>query len=398
MIYLDHASTSRPKPAEVIEEISSYLREIGASPGRGGYALAHSAYELLQGVRAKLAALLNVQKIDQISFTHNATHAINIVLKGLLKEKDHVIISNFEHNSVLRPLHKLSNEGRISYSVWHSDLDGYFEPEALERLIRPNTKLIVLNHASNVLGVLSPVREVGRIANRANIPILVDVAQTAGLFPVDFGDFADYIAGTGHKSLLGPPGVGFLYVKNPDTLDTLYEGGSGEHSLSPFHPEIAPDKFEAGTANYVGIAGLKGSLSFLESYGQDRMRQEVMDLTARAIDCIRQVPGAMLYGTQSMEHKVPLLSFNIKGSFAGEIGYALNQHGISVRCGLHCAPLMHKTLGTIPQGTVRLSLGHRNTIAEIERFCDLLTHLTQKDRCSGSKREDEMQRKIRSPT
>ncbi len=378
MIYLDHASTSRPKPSEVLQEMSFYLDQIGASPSRGGYDLAEAAYRLVQQVREKLADLLDVKEPDQISFTHNGTHAINIVLKGFLKEGDHVIISNFEHNAVVRPLHKLSLENKVAYSIWNSNTLGYFQLDELESLIRPNTKLIVLNHASNVLGVLSPIKEAAEIAKRHNVSLLVDVAQTAGLFPVDFGQSADYIAGTGHKSLLGPPGMGFLYAKNPDTLSTLYEGGSGRHSLSLFHPEAAPDKFESGTLNYVGISGLKGSLSYLENYGQAYMREKVLGLTGQAMELIRELPEVTLYGTQHLKDKVPLLSFNMKGFFANELGYALNQRGIAVRCGLHCAPLIHRTLGTVPQGTVRVSLGHQNTLEEIQLLCKELKEIKMK--------------------
>ncbi len=375
MIYFDHASTSRPKPLEVLEEIAAYMQTIGTSPGRGSYALADAAHELIQEVRSKLAHLVNAENPNQISFTHNATHAINIVLKGFLKQGDHVIISGFEHNAVVRPLHKLSSDGKITYDVWHPNTDGFFDLSLLEQMIRPNTALIVLNHASNVLGVLSPVKEVGVLAHRLGIALLVDVAQTAGIFSVDFANYANYIAGTGHKSLLGPPGVGFLYVKDADTLSTLYEGGSGLHSLSLFHPEIGPDKFESGTLNYMGIAGLKGSLSYIEKYGMDKLRQNIMLLTEQAICLLQKVPGLTLYGTQSLDHKVPLLSFTMKDFFANEIGYLLNQQAIAVRCGLHCAPLIHRRLGTLPQGTVRLSLGHQNTYEEINHFCDLLKGL-----------------------
>ncbi|MBY0529423.1 MAG: aminotransferase class V-fold PLP-dependent enzyme [Rhabdochlamydiaceae bacterium] len=265
----------------------------------------------------------------------------------------------------------------MTYSIWNSNSKGLFDLAELEQLIQTNTKLIALNHASNVLGVLSPVRSVGCIAKRHGISLLIDVAQTAGLFPVNFGDFADYIAGTGHKSLLGPPGVGFLYVKNPDTLSTLHEGGSGQHSLSPFHPEEAPDKFESGTLNYVGIAGLKGALCYIENYGQELLRKKVMQLTEQAMKLLSELPGITIYGTQEMEHKVPLLSFNCKGYFANEIGYLLNQHEIFVRCGLHCAPLIHRSVGTLPHGTVRVSLGHHNTLEEIHQLCDILHSLGQ---------------------
>lgn len=378
LIYFDHASTSRPKPPEVMQEISSFLETIGASPGRGGYFLAEAAETVVAEVRGKLAAMLQAEHADQIAFTHNGTHAINIVLKGLLQKGDHVIISNFEHNAALRPLHSLFMQRGITYSVWSANGEGFFDLQALKQSVQENTKLLVLNHASNVLGVLSPVKEVGAIAQSRKIPLLIDVAQTAGMFPVDFAACADYIAGTCHKSLLGPSGVGFLYVKDPDTLSPLYEGGSGQHSLSLFHPEISPDKFESGTLNYMGIAGLKGGLSYLETHGQHSIRKKAMGLTQEAIRMLQELPEVTLYGTQSIEHKVPLLSFNLRGFFASEVGYLLNAQGICVRSGLHCAPLMHKSLGTLPQGTVRLSFGHQNTMEEVNQLVAALKKITGK--------------------
>jgi len=220
-IYFDHASTSGCKPESVSDEIAHYLRKIGASPGRGGYESELRAYSLVNDVRGQLAAMLGAARKEQVAFTYNATHAINIVLKGLLKENDHVIISSFEHNAVYRPLFKLFKENNVTFDIWKCDASGAFNIEELKKLIQPNTRLIALNHASNVIGVRSPVEEVGKIARDSNVRLLIDVSQTAGLFPVNFGGFADYIAGTGHKSLMGPSVIGYLYVKDGDTLSTL---------------------------------------------------------------------------------------------------------------------------------------------------------------------------------
>jgi cysteine desulfurase family protein len=378
-IYFDHASTSGSKPDEVLQEITAYLRGIGTSPGRGGYRLEQRAYHLISDVRAQLADMVGAKQKEQIAFTYNATHAINIVLKGLLKEGDHVIISSFEHNAVYRPLYKLSKEKGVIYDVWECDSLGQFNREDLKKLIRPNTRLIALNHASNVLGVLSPVEETGRLAKSLNIPLLVDVSQTAGLFPVSFGDFADYIAGTGHKSLLGPSGIGYFYARDSESLHTLYEGGSGINSLSPYHPEKIPDKFEAGTINYLGIAGLKGSLSYLKAYSQERMRNELMQLTEYTLKQLKEIPGINIYGPKSVDRKVPLLSMNLEGYFANETAHFLHQAGFCVRAGLQCAPLVHRALGTLPQGTVRISLGHTNTLDEIDQLCNTLKNIRKQN-------------------
>lgn len=372
LIYFDHASTSGCKPQTVTEEIKNYLSQVIASPGRGGYELEARAFDLVSSVRDRLAAMLGAEKKEQVVFTHNATHAINIILKGLLRKNDHVIISSFEHNAVYRPIYKLYQEIGVAFDIWQCNELGDFDIEDLKRLIRPKTKLIALNHASNVLGVFSPVIEAGTLARDYKIPFMIDVSQTAGLFPVNFGSIADYIVGTGHKSLLGPPGVGYFYVKNPDTLSTLYEGGSGVNSQSPYHPEKIPDKFEAGTINYLGIAGLKGSLDYISTYSQDLLSQEVMDLTRYAQNLLESVPNIRIYGTRDITRKVPILSFNIEGLFGGETAHFLHQNGICVRGGLHCAPLVHQAIGTFSKGAVRVSFGHSNTKQQIDQLCNLL--------------------------
>lgn len=382
-IYFDHASTSGSKPAQVSLEIAEYLKTISASPGRGGYASEKKAFQLISNVREQIAEMTGARQKEQLSFTYNATHAINIILKGLLKEGDHVIISSFEHNAVYRPLYRLSKENGITFDIWESDPLGEFNIENLEQLIRPNTRLIAINHASNVLGVISPVEKVGQVAQKLNIPLLVDVSQTAGLFPVSFGEFADYIAGTGHKSLLGPSGVGFLYVKDSESLTTLYEGGSGINSLSPYQPETIPDKFEAGTINYLGIAGLKGSLDYLRDFSQERMRNELLQLTNYALEQLTTVPGLTIYGPKSADTKVPLISINVEGYFASETAHLLHQEGVCVRGGLQCAPLTHRVIGTLPQGTVRLSFGHTNTPNEIDRLCSILSKITKTNATKG---------------
>lgn len=374
-IYFDNASTSHPKPENLSRHLLNYIHQIGASPGRGTYGSAQKAYDLVEDVRQKLAMLLNVQKSSHIIFTHNATHSANIVLKGLLKEGDHAIISNFEHNAVYRPLHRLKSENRILYDVWESDLTGDFDLKKLESLIRPETKLIAINHASNVLGVLSPVKKIAEAIQGRKIALLVDVAQTAGLIHTDFGNIADYIIGTGHKSLLGPSGLGFMYVKDGDTLSTLYEGGSGNMSSSPYQPETLPHKFEAGTCNYLGIAGLKGSLEYLEHFGMEKMRKQLLEYTQKAIGIMKSINGITVYGPENVENKVPLISFNIDGMFPNEVAHALQEKLICVRSGIHCAPLMHKTLKTLPHGTVRLSFGHLNTESELERLKECLLEL-----------------------
>jgi len=374
-IYFDHASTSGHKPREVVQAMEYYLTHIAASPGRGGYPLQDDAYRLVSSVREQLAMMLAADKKERIIFTHNATHSMNIVLKGLLQEGDHVVISNFEHNCILRPLHRLSRENNVAYDGWEADFQGNFDLNNLEALIKPETKLIVLNHASNVIGSTSPVDEMLAIAEKHQIATLLDVSQTAGILPVGFADRADYIAGTGHKSLLGPTGIGFLYVKNSRSLSTLYEGGSGKNSKSPYQPETMPDKFEAGTMNFIGVAGLKGALDYINTIGISAIYQKVSHLTSYAIEGLKQIPGIEIYGNYLSEIRAPVVSFNLQGLFAGELAYELAADSICVRAGLHCAPLIHQSIGTDPYGTVRVSFGHKNTESEINQLIESINRI-----------------------
>lgn len=383
-IYFDHASTSHPKPLEVVEGISYYLNHIGASPGRGEYALSNDAENLIYEARKALAEEYSISDPKHIFFTYNATHALNIILKGFLRAGDHVVITNFEHNAVVRPLHKLANEKSISYTVFSSDTEGMFNVQEIENSILPQTKLIVANHASNVIGVISPIEQISRFANSKGIPLLVDVSQTAGSLPLDVTSCSvDFIAGTGHKGLLGPSGVGFFYAKNPDLIDTLYEGGGGVNSASKFHPQSIPMKFEAGTLNYLGIVGLLHSMRYIRKHGRHALFKLSMELTQKALVYLKEIPGILVYGSQNIESKIPVISFNVTGLYAAETAYLLDQKGICVRGGLQCAPLIHQTLKTFPQGTVRMSFGHQNTIGELEQMIENLAEIVQfsKERC-----------------
>lgn len=366
MIYFDSASTSYPKPEVVIEAMQRYCVEIGASPGRGGYPAQTQGAALVDSCREKLARMTGARRAKEVAFTHNATHAINIVLKGYLRSGDHVIISAFEHNAVVRPLERLKRDCGIEYDVWGKE----YCFEELKKLVTPQTKLICLNHASNVFGTLAPAEEVAAFCRQKELSLLLDVSQTAGLFPINID--ADFIAGTGHKCLLGPPGVGFLAVKDSDMLTTLYEGGSGPNSASAFHPESMPDKFEAGTLNYLGIAGLSAALDYLETLVEPRNR--LLELTQKAHRLLSSLPEITVYGPER-ENKVPLLSFNVEGQHPVEVAHALESSGFCLRAGLHCAPLAHKSFGTYPHGTLRLSFGRQNSFEEVEKLAENLLTL-----------------------
>lgn len=378
MIYFDHASTSHPKPLEILQGMALYLSEIGASPGRGEYSLSNKGEEIVQQTREALALEFSIKHPKQIFFTLNATHALNILIKGFLKPGDHVLISNFEHNAVLRPLHKLEQEGKITYSVFHSDEQGIFDLSLLEKSLQPNTKLLIANHASNVIGVLSPIEKFGEFAKKNGIHFLVDVSQTAGLIPLNIEKInVDFIAGTGHKNLLGPSGVGFFYAKNPDLVDTLYEGGSGVNSASKVHPHSLPVKFEAGTLNYLGIVGLLYSLRYLNDFGKEIILEKMKELTQYALQGLKQIPGIQIYGTQDIEQKIPVISFNLSKFFPGEVMHLLSEKGICIRGGLQCSPLIHHTIKTFPQGTIRMSFGHNNSFEELDHTFNVLKELVR---------------------
>lgn len=366
MIYLDQASTSHPKPAAVLKGISNYFRKIGVNPHRSLGRLAAKAEAIIEETRSRLAALFNIADCDHIAFTQNATHAINIVLKGALQKGDHVLISNFEHNAVLRPLQKMKESLNVSFDIFESCRDGLFDLAAISRLITPRTRLVICNHASNVLGVISPIEEIGKLAKKHNLLFLVDAAQTAGLVDIDVEKaHIDFLAGTAHKSLLGPSGVGFLYIRNPDIVSTFTEGGSGFHSASVHQPNAMPHKFEAGTLNYLGIAGFLEALKHLERCKEKRQRESA--LLSLLLQELKNIPGLILYGTRDIGKKIPLISINLLNFYPQELANLLEErYSLITRPGLHCAPLIHKTLATYPTGTLRISLSQSNTADEIK--------------------------------
>lgn len=379
-VYLDNASTSHPKPDAVWEIIREYIQHIGASPGRSGSHLARRAEELVKDCRRQLATLLGAQDADNIVFTVNATHALNTIIKGVLKQGDHVIYSSFEHNSVIRPIEKLKRAGLITSTVIECDTKGDFTISDFESAITANTRLLVINHASNVIGMLTPIEEIICIAHKHKVLVLVDASQTTGFIDIDVAKLdVDFLAFTGHKSLLGPSGTGGFYAKDPYSVDTLMEGGSGSNSQSPIQPGILPDKFEAGTVNYLGLAGLGASLQYLSTQGFQKVRAQELSLLAYLLEQLPTVPGITIYGSRDVSRKVPVVSFNLAGIPANEVSAALDDDfKIVTRPGLQCAPLVHKSIGTFPTGTVRVSLGIHNTSSDIDYLVSALRTISQK--------------------
>jgi len=353
--------------------IKKYLNEIRVNPGRGFGTLAKYATHLIEDTRAELGVLLGISTPDNISFTYNATHALNIALQGSLSAGDHVIISNFEHNSVIRPLSHLKKTRHIEFDILSADTQGFFDLKGLESLINPKTKLIVFSHASNVLGVITPIKQIGELAKKHGILFCVDCAQTAGIVDIEAEkDGIDILAGTCHKGLLGPSGVGFLYVRDQKNVASLFQGGGGYNSASDLHPELGPHKYEAGTINYLGIAGLRGSLEEVVK-NKKIYHEHEKELLADLLSRISEMPFIKLYGTQLLQYKVPLVSFNVHNFSAQEVcSYLEDSHGIITRGGLHCSPLIHKAMNTAAYGSVRISLGPYNTLKDIKAFIKAL--------------------------
>lgn len=370
LIYLDNAATSWPKPLEVRQAMARFMEEAGGNPGRSGHLLSIEAARIIYEAREALSILFNIKDPSRIIFTLNATESINLALKGLLKPGDHVVTSSMEHNSVMRPLRDLEKKG-IAIRVIPCTREGRLDPGEVERGVRSNTKMIVLNHASNVTGTLLPIKEVGWIARKYHLLFLVDAAQTAGAYPIHMEeDGVDFLAFTGHKSLYGPQGTGGLVIGeqvNEKEIAPLKQGGTGSRSEFEEQPDFLPDRFESGTPNGVGIAGLLAGVRFVLRKGVDRIRQNesrLMDTLKRGLE---QVPGLELYGPGSSTDRIATLSINLSGLSSSDVAFRLeSDFGILCRSGLHCAPSAHRTLGTFPEGTVRFSLSLSNTEDEIE--------------------------------
>jgi cysteine desulfurase family protein len=364
VIYLDNAATSFPKPEAVYKKMDEFMRKKGANPGRSGHKMAVAASREIFEVRELIAKFFNINDSSDVVFTLNATDALNLGLKGILEEGNHVISSSMEHNSVTRPLKHLEREGKIELSVVDCDQKtGELSLTDLEQKIKDNTKLIVLTHASNVAGTLMPIKKVGELAVKKNIIFMVDAAQTAGVYPIDVQEMKiDLLAFPGHKGLLGPQGTGGLYINNELKLKSLKEGGTGSNSELIYQPETVPDKYESGTPNGVGIVGLGAGIEYILDEGIDKVRGHELFLSNYLLDELDKIPEITIYGPRDVDKQAPVISINIADKSASEIGFILDRaFDIGVRTGLHCAPLAHQTLGTIEQGTVRISPGSFNT-------------------------------------
>ena len=376
-IYCDNGSTSFPKAPGLGEAIGKHLDCAGYNINRGGYNSAYSVAETVLDTRERLCRLFGGEQSRNVIFTAGITMSINMILKGLLKSGDHVLVSSMEHNGVVRPLVQLEEEG-ICWEAVKCGGMGELDPADVERAIRPETRMVLMLHGSNVCGTLLPIAQVGQICRKHNLIFVVDTAQTAGTYPVNMKECGiDILAFAGHKGLLGPQGIGGFLVSAELAADMrpLLAGGTGSTSDKLTMPEFLPDKFEAGTINLPGIVGLNHALRFIESEGMDAMREKKARLTNLFLQEIAEVKGVRVAGVpfglpggsgENGPQRTAVVSLDFQTLDNAEASFALEQeYGIMTRCGLHCAPLAHRTLGTFPQGTVRFSFGYFNTEDEI---------------------------------
>lgn len=379
-IYLDNAATAHPRPEVVYREMDQFLRTLGANPGRSGHRLAVGAERVIAQARQRAAALFGLSDPGRVLFTLNCTEAINLVLKGVLRPGDHCVTTRMEHNAVARPLFALERQG-VRVTRVPVDETGRVAPADLAAALRAETRLVVVQHASNVTGTLQPIAEIGALCRDAGVPLLVDAAQTAGSFDLPVRELGiTWLAAPGHKGLMGPPGTGLLVVGGEATFPPLYEGGTGTHSESEEQPTNLPDRYESGTRNSVGIAGLGAALAFLAETGLATIRRHEQALCDRLCAGLAAIPGVRLYGPASGE-RAAVVSFTLDGWDPIEAATVLDESfDIQCRAGLHCAPLAHRSLGTFPRGTVRFSPGWFNTVDEIDRAVAAVRELVGADR------------------
>jgi cysteine desulfurase family protein len=341
---------------------------LGVNPGRSGYDLCLAGGELVHTTRTEMTKFFNGTDPDRLCFAYNASDALNILILGLVNEGDHVISTTVEHNSVIRPLNHLREEKRIEVDYVPFGENGRVDPDEIACRFRKNTRLVVVNHGSNVMGAIQPIGDIGRLCREREILFVVDTAQTAGVVPIDMQEMCiDAVAFTGHKSLLGPTGIGGMYVREGVEVKHTRFGGTGVNSIYPFHLDEYPYRLEVGTGNVLGIVGLHLGYWYIEHHGMNNIYDHEMSLFARLQEGISSIKGLTLHGTTSLEHRLPVLSFTMDGMDPAKIGTLLDvDHNIATRTGLQCAPLVHEQMGTAPRGTVRFSVGPSNTDEHVE--------------------------------
>lgn len=381
--YLDNASTTFPKPAAVLKAAMEFYASTGVSPGRASFDLALAAEAMLDGCRRKVRELFHGPSPERIVFGHNATDALNLAIFGLLRGGGHVVSTRLEHNSVLRPIAHAVDELGARATLVPFDRRGLVDPDDVRRALEADTRLVVVSHASNVLGTVQPVGEIGAICRRAGVPLCVDAAQSAGIVPIDMQAMSiDVLAFTGHKALMGPSGVGGLCVGEGVTIAHTRAGGTGVQSARRRHLDEYPYRLEYGTPNLMGIAGLARGLDLIaEQGGVAAIRAREMELGRALWTALRTTEGVTLYCAESLEDRTPVFCFNLDGVDPAQVGARLDvDFDVACRTGLHCAPLVHESLGTAPAGAVRLSIGPLTTRADVDAAAQAIAALAREHR------------------
>lgn len=377
-IYFDNSSTSFPKFPNVAQAMAKMMETGGFNINRGTYSEAYALENSVFDTRELLCSLFNFEKASNVVFTPGITYSLNYIMRGFLKPGDHVITSSMEHNAVMRPLVDMQKEG-VEFSCAECNEDGSLDLERVEQLVKPNTRAIIMLHGSNVCGTLLPLEEIGKIAKAHGLKFIVDSAQTAGVFPIDMKKMGiDVLCFTGHKSLRGPQGIGGFLISDEMVSLTkpIIIGGTGSFSNLETIPDAMPDRFESGTMNLPGIVGLHEALSYLKKENMDFIREKELKTAERFYLKARELPFVRCVGKDDFSDRAPIVSLDFKGRDNAEIAFLLeSQYGVMTRCGLHCAPRAHKTLGTYPEGTVRFSFSSFNTDAEVDLCIDALINI-----------------------
>lgn len=380
IIYFDQAASSFPKPQSVAEAVANAINEYGANPGRGGHQLANKAAAVIYDTRLKLASLFGEQDPRNVIFCQNATHALNQAIKGFPLEKgDHIISTNYEHNSVRRPLEFLKTEKGVKVTYLECDHNGNIKKADFISAIKKETKLVVTSHGSNLTGAIFPIEMIGSICKDKNITFLVDAAQTAGVIPIDMKKMnIDMLAFPGHKGLLGPQGTGVLIVKKSVNLNPLFHGGTGSNSEDKEQPLERPYRYESGTLNTPGIAGLAAGIEEIKKIGIKAIYQHESELTKYALEKLENIQGVTVFGPDRNKVRLAVIPFVIDGTDVQEIAMILDAHyGVALRAGLHCSPLAHMTIGTVEKGLLRASFGFYNTRAEIDKWIEAIKEIKE---------------------
>jgi cysteine desulfurase family protein len=371
LIYFDNAATSWPKPEHVYTYMMDFYRATGVNPGRSGFDLAMEAGSLLDRLRLRLTKFFGGDEDapERLCFGYNATDALSLIINGSLGQGDHVVTTNLEHNSVIRPINHLVRDGGVEATFLPFDGAGFIEPDQIAKAIRPNTKLVIVNHGSNVIGTIQPIKEIGRICKERGVTFAIDTTQTAGVVPINMKDMnVDMLAFTGHKALMGTTGIGGLCIRKHINLRQTRSGGTGVDSINPYHLEEYPWRMEFGTSNMLGVASLWAGQDWLDQQGVKNIYAHEMKLAAKLVEGLRQIKDVHIYCCNSLVNHLSTITINIDGMDAGDVGMMLDvDYSIATRTGLHCAPLVHKQLGTVDiHGGVRFSIGAFNTEEQVD--------------------------------